>query len=259
MIITTSNILLGVTPSNVSTGASSDDPAGITDPDFSTNYTSSDQFRLTVDFGVTTQISYVAVAGINIATSGDLTSDYTRVYDGDELITTTYISRNHCTVMTFESRSFTNLRVVLKTEEGLSNPRITFCAAGNHFTLPNNGEEAGYLRAFLKRSYKNKTTLNDQAGPVAILRKKIAIKVRLNKPNLTKEFTENEWQDFLDFAEFNYFFIREQEDSNKGSAFTGENNSAYLCYDAMRNDIKSHGQTRKLNTMSLGFSVFNGL
>ena len=259
MIITTSNILLGATAATVVTGASSDDPAGITDPDFSTNYTSSDQFRLTFDFGVTQQISYVAVAGINIASSGNPADDRTRVYDGDELITTTHIKRDHCTVMTFEPRTFTNLRVGLFNKLGTTNPRITFCAAGDYLTVPNNGEQAGYLRAFLKRSFKNKTTLNDQAGPVAILKKKTSIKVNLNIPNSTQSFSEDEWQDFLDFAENNYFFIREQDDNSKTSEFSGNNNSAYLCFDAMRNDVKAHGQTRKLNVISLGFNVFNGL
>ena len=261
MIITTSNILPDITPANITvvTGASTDDPVNVVDPDFSTNYTSSDQFRLTIDFGITQPISYVAVAGINIASSGSAGNDRTRVYDGDELITTTHITRNHCTVMTFESRTFTNLRVGLFNKLGTTNPRLTFCAAGDYLTVPNGGEQAGYVRPALIRSYKNKSTLNDQAAPVAVLRKKTVAKVNLKIPNASKLYSEDDWQSFLDFSESNYFFIREQETTDSTSEFSGTNNSAYLCFDAMKNRVSAHAQTRELYALSLGFSVFNGL
>ena len=76
---------------------------------------------------------------------------------------------------------------------------------------------------------------------------------------MTKAFSEGEWQDFLDFAVDNHFFIQEQEPSNVGSEFSGQNNSAYICYELMSNNVKAHAQTRSLNNLSASFKVFNGL
>lgn len=256
MIITTSNILLGLSPT-VTAGASTDLPGNTTDPDFSTIYRSSDQLRLTLEFGVTESINYIAVAGHNLANSGDGTARV-RVYDDQTLIKTNNIIRNNVVVIEFPEQSFTNLRIGLRNDDGASNPILTFCAAGSAFTVPNNGEEAGYNRQFLNRSIKNKTTTNSIAAPVSVLKKRVPAKGTLKKPNLTKDFTETTWQTFLDFAVDNYFFIQEQQ-PEVVSEFSGLNSSAYLCYNLTRNSVTTHPQTGALNNTSISFSVYNGL
>lgn len=256
MRVTKTNVLLGVTPS-IFTGASSDSPANITDPDFSTSYTSSDTLRLTFDFGVTSEIDYVAVAGINIADNIENGQARGRVYDGSTIITTTFVIRNHCILMTFTPRSFSNLRIVIRGQD--VNPQIHFCAAGESFEVPNGGEVAGYNRQFLRRNTKNRATLNSSSAPVAVLKKKVAPKGALNLPNMTKAFTEGEWQDFLDFiSSGNYFFIREQDPASDEQT-ENTNNSAYLCFDPEKMEVKAHPQTRALNNITLSFKVFNGL
>ena len=255
MIITKSNVLLGLTPV-VSEGASTNDEANITDPDFSTSYISSNQSNLTADFGVIPNISYIAVAGVNIAAT--LNNGGITVLDGVTTIKTNFIDRNNCVVITFATRTFTNLRIRLFNNNATLNPQCHFMAAGLHFEVPNSGENAGYNRQFLNRNFKNKTTVNENAAPTALLRNKTPAKGSLKLQNISKAFSENEWQDFLDFAFSNYFFIRE----NDGTIIseTKENNqSAYLCYEMEGNSVTAHDSTRLLNNISVKFKVFNGL
>jgi len=257
MIITTSNLLDGLVPT-IFTGVSTDLPENVTDPDFSTIYTSSDSLRLTMDFGITSSINYIAVAGINIEGRKDFTSRV-RVYDGTTLMATNFINRNHCVVIAFDARAFSNLRIGLYNDLGNVNPSVAYVAAGNSFTLPNDGEMSGYNRQFLNRNWKNQATTNNIAAPTAVLRKRIVAKGSLNKPNLTKSFTETTWQDFLDFAFTNHFFIQEQPATGVLSAFTGQNSSSYMCYNVTKNTVTAHAQTRSLNNASISYEVFNGL
>ena len=256
MIITTSNILLGKT-ATVTTGEDvSLDPSNITDPDFSSFYISSSNSTLTFSFGATSTINYVAVAGINIEGNKDFSS-YVRVSDNGVTIATNFVQRNNCVVVSFDQRSFSNLTVKLFNSSGNLTPSIAFCAAGNAFTVPNNGETSGYNRQFLNRNSKNKSSINQDAAPTSYLIKKVTAKGTLRLPNMTKLFSENEWQDFLDFSSSNnnYFFIREQDIDGDSV----NNSSAYLCYEVANNSVTAHPQTRSLNNISISFKVFNGL
>jgi len=255
MIITKSNVLLGLTPT-ISVGASANDEKNLTDPDFSTSYISSNQSQLVANFGAIGNISYVAVAGINVAATnnqGGIT-----VLDGSTVIKTNFIVRNNCVVITFDTRTFTELNIKLFNQNASSNPQCHFMAAGLHFEAPNSGENSGYNRQFLNRNFKNKTATNESAAPTAVLRNKVSAKGTLKLPNVTKAFSENEWQDFLDFAFYNYFFIREN-DGDILSETTVVNQSAYLCYEISKNTVTAHSSTRALNDINVNFKVFNGL
>jgi len=260
MIITKSNILQGLSPT-VTTGASSDLPANLTNPNMSKIYRSSDSLRLTYEFGATETINYVAVAGVNIGAGDGFASvnEYSRarVYDGGTVIKTVNVIRDNCIVLYFTARTFGNLIVTLKNSNNI-NPICSYTAAGMAFEVPNSGEVSGYNRQFLNRSYKQKTTTNTIGAPVSNLRKRIPAKGSLNLPNMTKEFSEGEWQEFLDFANENLFFILEQTEGVDGN-FSGLNPSAYLCYNIGKNDVKAHASTRKLNNIGLSFQVYNGL
>jgi hypothetical protein len=251
MILTTSNILLNVEPA-ITAGASSDDPASITDPDFSSSYQSSDNSTLAFDFGMTPELSYVALAGLNIATSAS--QGRIRIYDGVTLVSTSYIDRNHCSVITFAAQTFTNLIVEIHNPLGSPAPICRFVAGGDYITVPLGGESAGYNRHFLNRNNKTKSTLNNWAAPTTVLTKKTSPAGTLSLPNMTKVFSETIWQDFLDFTVLNYFFIQEQQTSS------GEtNNTAYMAFDLSKSQATSHAQTRGLNNLSIKFRVFNGL
>lgn len=255
MIITTSNILAGQTPtiSNGNNDANYD-PANVTDPDFSTFYQSSDNFRLTFDFGSTGIINYVAYAGVNNEGAKNFTSRM-RVRDGDTIIATNFIQRNNCVVITFEPRAFTNLRFGLFNAIGSEPPKVHYVAAGTALTVPNNGEQAGYNRQYLDRNRVNKSSLNNKAAPTSYLTKKVEGSGTLRIPNASRSFSESEWQTFLDFSDKNYFFIREQDPTTESTS----NSSAYLCYEPRNIRTTAHSQTRLLNDISISFKVFNGL
>jgi len=257
MIITKSNVLEGITPT-ITTGISTDLPQDITDPDFSVFYRSSDPSRLTMEFGPTALIAYVAVAGINNKGNSDNTS-WVAIKDGETEIQRIFINRNQVVVFQFSARVFTNLKVVLFNGGATANPIVKYVSAGNFLTIPNSGEQAGYNRNFLERNFKNRTTLNKQSEPVALVRNRVQGKGRLNIPNASLVFSEGEWQDFLDFAEENLFFILERPPITDPVLSINFAPAAYLCYEMGVNSAKAHAQTRSLNPLSISFKVYNGL
>lgn len=260
MFITRTNVIKNLSPTVV-TGVNPDfDPSGITDPDFSTLYRSTDNTRLFFDFGAVNGINYVSFSGINIQGNQDFTSRCF-VADGGNIIASTYINRNHSVVIDFETRDFTNLRLGLINPSGNANPIVRYCSAGVGFYVPNGGETAGYNRQFLNRNIINRTTINNDSAPIAQLRKRVAGAGTLNIPNMTAEFSEGEWQQFLDFAYENHFLIREQDPTptQDGTELVTRNNSAYLCYDPGKSTPKAHPDTRRLNNISFPFKVYNGL
>ena len=214
MKITTTNVIANVTPTII-TGISTDLAKNITDRDFSVSYTSSDQFRLTADFGATGVINYIAVAGTNIEGNKDGTSRV-RVTDGGTIVGTINVSTNQVVVISFPEQSFTNLRIGLFNQAGTEAPVLTYAAAGVMIDVPNGGEIAGYPKQFLLRNIKQRTTVNNIGAPTAAIQKRVAKKVPLILPNMTKSFSENEWQDFLDFAYSDHFFVLERDDDDEG-------------------------------------------
>ncbi|HHZ68937.1 MAG TPA: hypothetical protein EYN67_09810 [Flavobacteriales bacterium] len=261
MIVTTSNILLGNTPTVIDGINAVFDTANITDPDFSTLYTSSSNSVLSVSFGATGAINYVAVAGVNIEGAKNFTSNLA-VVNGSTVIARNFVSANGCIVATFPSMSFSDLRISLINASADKPPSIRFCAAGNALTIPNGGEQAGYNRQFLNRNRKTISSLNSLAAPTSYLVNTMAPKGTLKVPNVTKGFSENEWQDFLTFSDVNYFFVREQSPApiidGAGTQSTN-NDSAYLCFEPTGIKTTAHGQTRSLNNLSITFKVFTGL
>jgi hypothetical protein len=259
MFITSSNILLNSQPS-VIVGASANDARNIVDPDFSTLYQSTNNTQLVISFGGTSSIDYVAFAGTNIKGNSDFLSSFV-VRDGGSVVATTFVKYDNCCVVSFPRQSFSDLTVELNNPRGNLRPLVRFISAGRGFIVPNDGENAGYNRQFLNRNVKNRTSINDLAAPVASLKTKVSAVARLNLPNMSKSFSENEWQDFLNFAVSNHFFVREQDNQEEveGVGLQSFNNSAYLCYDIQSNSVTAHQQTRELNNIQVSFKVFNGL
>lgn len=248
MLITKTNVFSGLTPT-ISIGASADDAANLTKPSFSLNYTSVSKSNMSIDFGSTGEINYVAVAGLNIAGNGNGASRV-RLLDGAEVVATTFLKRNHCVVLNFDDRVFSDLKIDLLNATQDKEISLAYVSGGLTLTVPNGGEHAGYSRQWLTRGIKSKVTTNALAAPVSALRKPIALKGSLSLPDMTKLFSEDEYQDFLDFAINDLFFI--QEDETLGE-------SSYCCFELTPVAPKAHSQTRSLNNLSFNFKVFNGL
>ena len=248
MLITTSNLLKGVTPV-VSIGASSDLPANVTNQDFSLNYTGSSSSTLVFDFGVITSANYVAVAGILIKGNGSGDS-YVQVLDNGVSIDISTTKRDHCVMINFASRSFTNLQVKLFNATNNQAPTLSYVAAGEAITIPNGGEIGGYDRQWARRNIKSRTTTNNLGAPIGSLKKRFPAKGSLSLPNMVRQFSGDTWQNFLDFGVEELFFINEDEEKP---------NLTYVCYDLESSKTIAHNQTRALNNLSIKFKVFNGL
>ena len=265
MILTTSNVISDSVPvvykNNGSVSASTSIQANLTDQDFSTFFEmESGETHLKASFGATGFISYVAVAGHNAGGAAGGTLNNIRVNDGATTIATVSVKSDQVAVVVFESRSFSDLTIVAHNSTPSEPIRVKYMAAGNYLTVPNGGEQAGYTRQYLQRNFKNKTTVNGSAEPIALLRKRIQAKGKLSIPNATVSFCENEWMDFLDFSQENHFFILEKPRVLVDSGiWEGDAPAAYLCYELDKNSVKAHASTRLLNNISIGFKVYNGL
>ena len=243
--ISTSNVLIGITPTITDAGTG-EVAANISDPDHSLNYTcGSSSSNFTVDYGAQTNINYVGVSGHNAATPANAT---VQLYDGSTLIDAVTIKRNHNIMFTFATMSFTNLKVVFVTSPLTYQTTLSFIAAGQHLSI-SSGEQAGYKRAWLNRSTAQKTTTNLTVAPIASTVKSKSLKGSLSFPNEAALFTEGDWQDFIDFSFEQPFFIKEQ---------VSKPESSYLCFDP-NHDIDSHSQTRDLNGIMFKFKAYNGL
>ncbi|MCP4493120.1 MAG: hypothetical protein GY820_38350 [Gammaproteobacteria bacterium] len=256
MDITTSNVLADVTPS-VTTGSNTEStPADIVDPDFSNYYISASTSTLVISMGATTEIDYVAIAGLNIEGNADSTS-YVSVKNDTTEIQQIYVNTNQVVILKFTAQAFTDLIITIYNGAENLAPIVKYIAAGNLVEVPNSGEQSGYNRQFLQHHFKNKVTYNSETEPVAIVRKRVQSKGKLSIPNASKAFSEGDWQTFLVFAIENLFFILERDAELISTKYYAP--AAYLCYEMDINTVKAHPSTRELNSLSIGFKVYNGL
>lgn len=251
MIITKSNELLGVVPT-VTVGASSDNPANLTDQDFSANYFFSSASP-DLSFGVTPSLNYIAIAGLNMG-SGSII----RIDDGSTVVFRAQVSRSNCVVIAFESRVFTDLIIKIRAV-GVGNATCAFIAGGQSFEVPNGGEQGGYKRNWLARPITTTSTVNSMGAPISQLKSSPSLKGKLSIPNVLSSFSRGEWQDFYDFAENNVFFVREVDDVEGASDESQRVDSSYVCFEPKLNAPAAHAQTRTLDNLTLDFKVYNGL
>ncbi len=243
--ISTSNVLLGQVPTITDAGAN-EVPANISDPDHSLTYTSGiSAVDFEVSYGAQSGISYVAISGHNVATLAHATI---QLFDGVAMIDSVILKRNNTVMFTFSTRVFANLIVKFVTVPKTYQTSVSFIAAGKHITLPT-GEQAGYKRNWLNRHTVQKTTTNFQVGPVSSMTQSKSLKGALSLPNSLVDVSRGEWQDFIDFAFDQPFFIKEVMELPE---------SSYICFDP-NFSTAAHGSTRNLDVIKLKFTVFNGL
>jgi hypothetical protein len=246
MIVTTSNQLLGVTPTIPVDAGAGEVPANITNPDHSLTYTSgtaTTDFR--ISFGAQNNISYIAISGHNAA----LTSAGTvSIYNGATLIQSVTISRNHNLMFTFDLTNFTDLRVGFAITPNNQPTTVSYIAAGTYLVVPR-GEQAGYSRQWLKRHLVAQTSTNLLSAPTGVTQKRVALSGNLSIPNQTIDFIETNWQTFIDFSFTQPFFLKEDD---------AKEESTYICYNP-KHDVKAHADTRGLVNASMQFNSYNGL
>lgn len=243
--ISTSNVLTNQVPVITDAGIN-EIPANISDPDHSLNYTSgSSVANFSASYGPQSSITYVAISGHTAATQLPVT---VRLYNGGVLIDSVYLTRNNNVMFTFPKMIFTDLRVEFITSPNTYQTTVSYIAAGEHLTITS-GEQSGYSRNWLNRHVTQRTTTNLQVGPVSSLTQKKVLKGTLTLPNEVVLFAEEAWQDFIDFAFEQPFFIKEVRSKPE---------SSYICFDP-KFDTNAHSQTRALDVLKLKFTVFNGL
>ena len=250
--ISTSNALLGVTPSILNSAGVGQVAANISDPDHSLNYqsgTSSDDFI--IFYPAVSDISYVAISG---QTSASLFSSTIELWSGTPLgggtkIDEVIITRNNNIMFTFPEQDFASgLTVVFKTSPTTYQTIVTYIAAGKNLTI-STGEQSGYKRNWLNRHLTQRTTTNLQVGPVSSLTQKKSLIGTLSLPSQLSSFAEDEWQTFIDFSFEQPFFIKE---------VSSKPQSSYICFDPSF-ETNSHSKTTSLDVLRLKFKVFNGL
>lgn len=265
MFISKSNAILGRTP-NVTTGASSDLPSNMTTPDFSVNYTSSGE-RLVMSFGAVFDLDYVAVCASNLGVGGQITARNGTSSAGYNSIRGQYITeRDHVCMFNFERETFSNLIIVVDSNDIARRPIVSFVAAGKSIQVPNGGENAGYDRNWQTRSAESRVVSNSLSAPVANLKKSTALSGNLTLPNMRTDFMRTEWQEFIDFASSEPFFICEQENIVPNTSryedyrdTGGLPESSYICYQPRFQAPKAHSATRALQNLSIRFNCYNGL
>lgn len=268
MFISKSNSLIARNPS-VTTGVGTDLPSNMSSPDFSLSYTASGS-RLVINYGGVGQLDYVAVCASNFVggTGARITVRDGSTSAGYESVRGQYTAeRPHVCMFNFERQSFTELIIVIDSETASKKPTVHYIAAGQAMQVPNGGEVSGYARQWLTRGVETRTQGNDLAAPIASLRKRVGLSGSISIPNMKNSFVRDDWQEFLDFASTQPFFMCEQEslfvvrdndeDSQRALGYLPE--SSYMCYNPKFTAPKSHSDTRALQNLQLRFDCYNGL
>lgn len=245
LAISTSNVLINVVPTLTDPGTG-EIASNISDPDHSLNYTCGTAIGdFQASYGAISDISYVAISGHTAATPAQAVIE---LYNNTTLITSVTIKRNHNIMFTFPEMDFTNLIVKFITVPNNYQMTVSFIAAGKYLSIPT-GQQAGYARNWLNRHVTQRTNSTLEVGPISSTQRSKALKGMLSLPNELAVFAEGAWQDFLDFAYEQPFFIKEFQDKPE---------SSYICYNP-KSEVRSHSQTTTLDPVKLSFTVYNGL
>ncbi len=245
MSISTSNVLDGVVPV-VTDGGIGEDASNITNADHSLTYSSGSSVSdFSISFGLQVDITYVAISGHNAATTDQASIE---LWNGAALVDSVVLKRNNNVMFTFNLMTFQDMIIKFVTVPNTYKTTVSYIAAGMHIFIPG-GEQAGYKRAWLKRHLKQRTQLGDMSSPISTVKARKPIKLSLSLPNNLVNFSRLTWQDFLDFAESNPFFINEDGSLPEAS---------YICFD-YADDILAHNSTRALDVIRIKFAAYNGL
>lgn len=239
------NVLRGLTPTITNPGTGQE-PTNITNPDHSLVYTcgtASTDFELS--FGPQSNISYVGISGHTAATLNDANVE---IFNGTTQVAIAQITRNNNLMFSFDPIAFTDLIIRFTTVPNTYQMTVSYIAAGERLLLTT-GEQAGYKRNWLTRSYTQSVSTNLQTAPIAITQNNKALTGVISFPNQDATTSRGAWQQFEDFSYQEPFFINEVTDLPEAS---------YIAFNP-KHTITAHAQTRALDVIKMNFTCFNGL
>lgn len=121
---------------------------------------------------------------------------------------------------------------------------------GNHWEVPNGGEQSGYSRGYLARSTLVQSVVDGTAMPVATIGVQKAQTSKLQISNMPMSEVVW-WRNLQTTVEENGgFFVQEVD---------GDPDTAFWAFDVKFVTPKAHASTRKLAVISASFSIYNGV
>lgn len=240
MILSKSNVSPSATITDSPVSATQDIDV-ISDGDYSSVYVAamSGTHTTTFTYGVAQAIGYIAIAGnISQKTNIEIACNGVTVVDKA-------LGNSDSQVMMFkiDQTAITEVEVIVT---GTGNIAIIEIAMGEYFTVPHNGEQAGYKRPWSVPNRESRGAKSLNASPVALLYQAKTIKSSLSIPNnLMSEYED--YYSFLDFATASTFYVL--EDDNELHSCAG--------FDAKAMETKAHGATRLLGVSSITFNAYS--
>lgn len=213
----------------------------IADGDYSSVYVAAmaGTHSTTFTYGTAQEIGYIAIAGnISQKTSIEIKCDTVTVVNNT-------LGSNDAQVMVFnvDQTGITTVEIIVT---GTGDIAIIEMAMGEYYTVPHNGEQAGYKRPWTVPNRESRGAKSLNSSPIALLYQAKTIKSSLSIPNnLMSEYQG--YYDFLDFATTNTFYVL--EDDNVFHSCAG--------FDAKAMETKAHGVTRLLGVSSISFNAYS--
>jgi len=213
----------------------------VSDGDYSSVYVAAMAGTMTTTFvyGVGQAIGYIAIAG-NISQKTNIEIKFNTVS-----IVNKALNNNDSQVMVFkvDQTGITNVQVIVT---GTGDIAIIEIAMGEYFTVPHNGEQAGYKRPWSVPNRESRGAKSLHSSPVALLYQAKTIKASLSIPNILMSDYDS-YYDFLDFATASTFYVL--EDDNELHSCAG--------FDAKAMETKAHGSTRLLGVSAISFNAYS--
>lgn len=247
MHISTSSILTGDDVSVTIGSNSSSDISYMISSDFSEQYIgaqSNQFFAIEIDVE---NLGYIGISGSNIYDNASAIAF--QYWNGSAWVTeVSYQPEWNATVMHVVLNEAEKYRIYIT--KILSNIAIVvpLVSAGNVWEVSNNGEQAGYSRAWSTPQLTQRT--QDNLGmPTSQVIQTTKISGGLTLSNLSTDDTHNVWSPFQYYALKSGFFLVESTD---------EEDHAYYCYNVKPQAVKAHSQTRSLQIASIKFDCWTG-
>ena len=245
MIVTKSNYSTGSTVT-VTGGNPLLDPVVLVDGDFSSRYAAPVNNNLVFVFNMQSlrNVSYFAVGGSNIyqqATATVAVSTDNVSYTDVAMLAGN--ANNEAATVVFDFNTV-NTRYVRLTITGYGNVSISDIAFGEYYTIPNDGEQAGYNRPWSVTNVKSRQATSIDGAPIALVYEAREIKPRLDIPNNVIA-NYGEFQQWERFASVNTFYVKED------NVLT----HSYAAFNASFAPMTAHNSTRALGGSTVTFSA----
>ena len=240
MILSKTNVAAAATITDSPASATQDIDV-VADGDYSSVYVvaMAGTHSTTFTYGVGQEIGYIAIAGnISQKTSIEIKCNTVSVVDK-------VLGHKDSQVMVFkvDQTGITTVEIIVT---GTGNIAIIEMAMGEYFTVPHNGEQAGYKRPWSVPNRESRGAKSLNSSPIALLYQAKTIKASLSIPNILMSEYDG-YYDFLDFATASTFYVLEDDDELHSCAG----------FDAKAMETKAHGSTRLLGVSAISFNAYS--